>query len=433
MEIVAESMDKRGLTRRKMEVLDRICSLILMITGFFTIHKTIYCVIGFFIKAKVYEKTEKRNRYAVVIAARNEEAVIGNLIDSIQCQSYPREYVDIIVVADNCTDHTAKISKEKGAIVYERCNPEQARKGYALQFLFEQIKRDIGIENYDGYFVFDADNLLAPNFIEEMNKAFASGEKIVTSYRNTKNFDTNIISSAYGIHFCHNSMTMHRPRAALHIGTHLTGTGYLIASDLLKDGWNYTIFTEDDQITMCFTAKGYKVAYCEAAEFFDEQPCDFKTVWKQRVRWAKGRLLNFMKYGYLTLLGIVKNRSFTCYDMFTHYFPYGLFNFIISMVYPLVSLCYATLFTQEYDYRGMVFNIILLLGSMYFSALVKGALTVIREHKHIRCNKWRLVLYTFTYPWFSMISIPVYVVAIFKKVRWEPIVHSDNKKICDLL
>ena len=100
--------------------------------------------------------------------------------------------------------------------MYERHDLSKARKGYALGFGFDRIKEDYGIENFEGYLFFDADNLLRPDYVTEMNKAFDTGElDVITGYRNTKNFDTNCISAAYGIHFYRSSLTYHRPRPAV--------------------------------------------------------------------------------------------------------------------------------------------------------------------------------------------------------------------------
>ncbi len=68
------------------------------------------------------------HRYAVLIAARNEENVLGGLLDSIRAQNYPSELVDIYVVADNCTDTTAEIAYAHGAYVYERFNRARLEK-----------------------------------------------------------------------------------------------------------------------------------------------------------------------------------------------------------------------------------------------------------------------------------------------------------------
>lgn len=110
------------------------------------------------------------HKYAVVVSARNEAAVIGGLLDSIASQNYPSNLIDVYVVADNCTDDTAQVARAHRAIVYERFNRFQVGKGYALNYLFGQIETTVGLESYDGYLVFDADNVLDENYIREMNK-----------------------------------------------------------------------------------------------------------------------------------------------------------------------------------------------------------------------------------------------------------------------
>lgn len=138
----------------------------------------------------------KLHRFAVLIAARNEEAVIGNLIDSLRHQSYPSELTDIYVVADNCTDRTAEAAHTHGARVVRRYDRNRIGKGYALHYLLRHIHK-----SYDAYLVFDADNVVDSNYIREINKTFSAGYDIVTSYRNSKNYGDNWISAGYGLWF----------------------------------------------------------------------------------------------------------------------------------------------------------------------------------------------------------------------------------------
>lgn len=81
-----------------------------------------------------------QHRFAVLIAARNEETDIGNLIDSIRAQSYPARLIQIFVVADNCQDATACIARARGATVFERRDSSRRGKGYALDFLLKQMR-----------------------------------------------------------------------------------------------------------------------------------------------------------------------------------------------------------------------------------------------------------------------------------------------------
>ena len=138
-------------------------------------YKIIYKITGLFI-TREFKKAENYHKYAVLVAARNEETVIGNLIESIRKQDYPSELVDVFVVADNCTDSTAETARKLGAVCYERTDTNHRTKGFALQYLVECIRRDYTIEAYDGYFIFDADNLLKSDYISNMNDSFDAGE-----------------------------------------------------------------------------------------------------------------------------------------------------------------------------------------------------------------------------------------------------------------
>ena len=163
-----------------------------------------YCYQVVFAVARLLKKrrrftAQKLCRYAVLIAARNESAVIAQLLESIRGQNYPQDLVHIYVVADNCTDNTAQIAAACGARVFQRQNKLQVGKGFALRFLLQKIQEEYPQERYDGYFVFDADNLLDPRYITEMNKVFSSGNRVVTSYRNTKNYGDNWITAGYGL------------------------------------------------------------------------------------------------------------------------------------------------------------------------------------------------------------------------------------------
>ena len=108
-------------------------------------YQFVYVIIPFVKKRKPH-KREVIHNIGILISARNEEAVIGHLIDSIEAQDYPKGKLRIFVVADNCTDKTADICRGRGAIVYERFNRERIGKGYALDFLITNI--DKGMDDY---------------------------------------------------------------------------------------------------------------------------------------------------------------------------------------------------------------------------------------------------------------------------------------------
>lgn len=419
-----------------MATLDTVTSVIITLLGLFYAYNVLYLILGFFGKSKTYEETDVKKKYAIVISARNEERVIGNLLDSLNKQNYDKKLITIFVVADNCTDNTAKICRSKGAICYERFDPSKARKGWALEFLFDNIKRDYGIEAFDGYIIFDADNVVEPTFVSEINKAMVKqAGGVVIGYRNTKNFSTNVISSAYGFHFGRSILTRHRPRQVLHSSTHLAGTGYCISSNLLKDGWHFHTLTEDTEFTMDCVSKGITIGYCEAAEFYDEQPTNFFVAFRQRMRWTRGRLVVFFKYFFRLVKGMFtckKGKKWANYDMLSYVSPNALFKLAISAIYPITAAIISLVNHQALPYITWLSAIGSSLLSTYLMDFFQGILILIKERKHIKCSKVKQVLYLFCWPWFDIINIPLLILCCFIPVKWKPIVHKDTTKIEDL-
>ncbi len=287
----------------------KINSVIGTILSVIVIHKAFYFVIGMFFTRK-FKPAKQNHKYGICIAARNEKYVIGNLLDSLNKQDYPRDLYTIFVVADNCTDNTAEIARSKGAIVYERFDDKHKTKGFALQYLFKNIAKDYGIETFEGYFIFDADNLLKSNYISKMNDAFDSGCKIITSYRNTKNFDENWVASTYALHWIRSIRTNHRARSVLRLATNIQGTGFLFTNEIVRNGWHYTSLTEDRALTADAVAQGYQITYQDEAEFFDEQPVSLKIAFRQRLRWSKGHLQAFVQTGPYLFINIFFGKRF---------------------------------------------------------------------------------------------------------------------------
>ena len=225
------------------------------------------------LKRKKFTCRNENHRIAVLIAARNEENVIGQLLDSIHAQkNYPMDHVDIYVGADNCTDDTARVARERGAIVFERHDTVHVGKGYVLNEMLKRIKRT-GRKHYDAYLVLDADNILDPNFISEIEKVYSGGYEIVTCYRNSKNYGDNWISAGYALWFLREAQYLNNARMRLGSSCAVSGTGFLFSDGVLEacGGWNFFLLTEDIEFTIDNVVRGEKVGYAAGAVLYDEQ------------------------------------------------------------------------------------------------------------------------------------------------------------------
>ncbi len=418
--------------------------------------KWIYKFTGIFATRK-FKAAKKNHKYAILVAARNEETVIGKLIESINLQDYPKELLTVFVVADNCTDNTAKAARKLGAVCYERFDNEHRTKGFALQYLCKCIDKDYGINAFEAYFIFDADNLLANDYISRMNESFDAGEKIVTSYRNTKNFGDNWISASYGIHWLRTVRNEHRARSLFRLATRIQGTGFMFANEVIKDGWNYTSLTEDRAFCADAVVNGYTISYNNDAVFYDEQPTDIKTAMRQRIRWSKGHLQALVESGPKLFLHIFvtgkgakryvkKDTStfkkiiynlrfrFMSFDMLTTVYPRSIFLFFKRV---LVFILRCTV----YYLSGKAFGVYLtfLWTTLWYSfksvldAVVIAAYIYAIEHKRIEhIPIYKKVWYCITFPLFDLIGRLSLVIALFSRVDWKPIKHDAARGIDEI-
>ena len=389
-----------------------------------------YIFVGLLKKPTEYTAA-KQHRFAVVVSARNESSVIGNLIRSIREQRYPSELVDIFVIADNCTDNTAEIAREAGAIVYERFNKEQVGKGYALDWMFNIIRTDYAEKAYEAYIIFDADNILDPNYIAEMNKVFDNGYRIITSYRNSKNYDGNWITAGYSLWFLREAKYLNNARMQLGTSCAISGTGFLVSAEVIKDnnGWIHHLLTEDIEFTIDSVIKGEKIGYCANAVLYDEQPTQFRQSYTQRLRWAKGFYQVFANYGSKLFKGIFKG-NFACFDMLMTIMPAMLLT-LLSIAINIVAIPVGII-THSPELPVLIKTLLQTIGNFYCMFLLLGAITTITEWGQIHCSKVKRVLYLFTFPIFMLTYVPIAIVALFKKVEWKPITHTVSKSLSEI-
>ncbi len=395
-------------------------------------YQFVYVIIPFVKKPKPH-KEEVIHNIAILISARNERNVIGQLLDSIDAQNYPKDHLRVFIVADNCTDDTAQISRDRGAIVYERNNLEQVGKGYALDFLLGNIDRDYGLDCIDAFIVLDADNILDPGYVRAMNQTYCDGYKVTTSYRNSKNYDDNWLSAAYALWFMREARFLNNSRCLLGSSCAVSGTGFLFARELIQKfgGWKYFLLTEDIEFTVNCIVAGEKVGYCEEAVLYDEQPITFKQSWTQRLRWSKGFLQVWSKYGKKLWNGIVEG-SYSCFDMTMTVCPAYLVS-VLSIIFDVIGVILCLVTGNVHLIGGLVALIIGAIVQAYLLFFVMALLTLITEWKRIHCKGYKKIMYLFSFPIFLITYMPIALVALFKKVEWKPIVHTRSVTVDDIV
>ncbi|MBQ9978919.1 MAG: glycosyltransferase family 2 protein [Clostridia bacterium] len=395
-------------------------------------YQIFYTIVPFSIKPRRHREPIKKHRIGILIAARNEEAVIGNLLDSIAAQDYPRELIHPFVIADNCTDKTAKIAEERGATVFERFNKEKIGKGYALDYAIDKLHENGEWSEIDGFIVLDADNLLTNNYITEMNKTFNDGFEAFTSYRNSKNYGDNWISAGYGLWYIRESKFLHYARMLLHSSAAISGTGFFVSRSLLDrfNGWKFYLLTEDIEFSMFAIINGVRIGCSVNAELYDEQPVTFEQSYKQRLRWSKGFFQVWKKHGKELIKGIFKHRKFAFFDMTMNVMP--AFLLTVALLSTSVASILFSIFGWG-DPSPVVESLLGYVGFTYSIMLLMGLVTLISEWKKIHTTADRKIGFLLLFPIFMYTYIPISVIALFKPVKWEQIHHTRAKSLDDIV
>lgn len=398
---------------------------------FFTLcffYQIVYFVVGYFKNEIVLPAAKRNHRFGFMIAAHNEEVVISQLVQAILNQNYPKDLFDVYVVADACTDKTARRAREAGATVFERNDLARKGKSWALDMGFNKVLKEKGTAYYDAFIVFDADNLLSKDYLTEMNKLVDMGYLAGTSLRNSKNFDSSWVSAANAIWFLREARYLNNARMQLNTSCAISGSGWMVSADIIRGmrGWDFHLLTEDIQFSTFCAANGIKIGYAPA-EFYDEQPVTFKASWIQRLRWTKGFYQVFFSYAGELFRGIGKG-SFASYDMLMTVGPAMLLTLIsalVNSVYLFIGT-FSNGFLATADELSMcVGSLIMTFLSIYLVFFFIAGFTTITERRRIHAKKkWRVISNIFTFPLWEMTYIPITVIALFKKVEWVPTKHE---------
>ena len=427
------------------EIVRVVYNIITFILGLLYMHFLFYAIIGLFFK-KSYPKTDKKNKFGLIIPARNEESVVTQLIESIQKNNYPQDKLHIFVIAHNCTDRTAEVARQFGVDVYEYNNPEENTMGYAFRYLFNCIERDYGTQNFDGFVLFNADNILDKDYFSRMNDAFEyyNKECVITSFRNSKNFGTNLISGLYGMYFTTGCRLESRGRTVVGCSTRVQGTGYLINSNLVKNGWKYVTLAEDWEFSADQVLRDNCIRFCDDAVFYDEQPTSLRIMWRQRVRWSRGhwivcvtRLKDLIK----RLFAKDTKHRVSVYDIMSNIMPLPAIYLILQVLYFLLLLLTPivdrTLTLQQvflgtaadrFGSNGVLYEFLRGIILSYATTFLSGLVVFISEHKRImNVSFFKKVLIAILWPAFVWIQLFIDLQALFSKnLGWKPIPHNDH-------
>ncbi len=291
----------------------------------------------FALKAKTIQEfeTEYNRRFAIVVPAHNEEKVISKSLYSLFSLVYPVNSYDVYVVADNCTDNTAQISRNLGAEVLERTNDEKRGKGHALRWGFEKILNSD--EEYDGIIVFDSDSLVSSNFLNIMNYYLDRGSKVIQSSDLVLPQPGVWSSESTRIGFLLYNYVLPMGRKVLKLNMGLRGNGMCFSTDILrKYPWQAWSLTEDVEYGLHLQLKGIDIDFAPEANVWAQMPTQPDNAESQRKRWEIGRYPIIRNYAPRLLTAFFKERAAKYWDAFIELITPPLVNTLLFVLAMLV-------------------------------------------------------------------------------------------------
>ena len=366
----------------------------------------------------------KNHKFMALIPAHNEAAVVANLVESLKNQNYPEKLLDIYVIADNCTDNTAQVARDAGAIVYERFDSKKKTKGYAMQWFLNKMNEQ-GAE-YDAMCVFDADNVVMPDFFIAMNKKLCQGEEVVQGYRDIKNPTDSWVSAGYALFYWTMHRFYHLARYNLGLSPLLNGTGFMVKYDLIKaEGWNTKTLTEDIEFSLINIAKGRKLGWATDAKVYDEQPLGFKQSWTQRTRWSVGHLQCFKYYIKDLAAGVVRNRKMMNVDGLLYLM--GMPILIVTLAILVINLI--IYLGDGMTLAGLIWNYAKYLLATFIMPPLTALFVLILDKRPIK----PMLKGILCYPLFLGSWILINIKALIKPdTTWTKIEHTRSVKVNEL-
>lgn len=236
-------------------------------------------------------------RLTVLIPCHNEERVVASILEALLRADYPVERLKIVPVNDRSTDATAEIIDRFAASFPGRVMPlhrtdGKPGKAAALQSALEFVDDDIIL-------VFDADYLPGKDLIKRLAAPFLDPQVGAVMGRVVPvNTPRNLLTRLLDLERAGGYQVDQQARMNLKLIAQYGGTvgGVRVSALDAVGGWREDSLAEDTDITFRLVLGGWKIAYSNRYECYEEVPENWPVRIRQIMRWARGHTDAAMRY-----------------------------------------------------------------------------------------------------------------------------------------
>lgn len=393
---------------------------------------------------KHFKKSEDFHKIAIVIAARNESAVIGESVRLFkEKQNYPKDKYDVYVIADNCTDNTAELAEKAGAKVFVHNDPDPAhhRASYGVAYAFDQLLK--ANADYDFYLRFDADNRANDDYLREMNNAFCEGVEIARGFEWSTNPTQNTWTAVSASYYVRDSRTACNFRERLHLDSMLTGAGMMVSGKVIKEigGWDALMISDDAEFAVNRLCENRRIHYVADAIVYEDQPSTVKDNFARLTRMGHGINHLFWHKGFKLFGHFFISAKWSNIDLFVQLqmIPVDL---ICCIWFPLYYIAYAlmhiangwwdpgcvsaiTVFTAEGSQQAMFElgkMVAIVLGTYLVLYPLQTWISMLLSKKKLGFKRWKgMKRGIFLSPFFMVYYGIAIAIGVVTKPKWRQV------------
>lgn len=357
-----------------------------------------------------------RTRFAILVPAHNEATVIGATLESAEKLDYPAALFETVVIADNCTDETARLAMAYRVSVLERKDEKRRGKGFALHWAFEVLKEKGQFDAYDAFVIIDADTVFEPSFLRAMDARVTRGDMAIQGYYDVIDQQGSPMQSLSYLGFSLSRNLRYKGRTRLGWSSNLLGNGMCFSRELIRRfGWGATSIVEDMEYAVMLCLNGIRVSFAPEALVFAEIPETFKDSRIQRSRWDIGRFQVRNKYLVQLVGEAIRKRDLGYLDTAMELLipPFSLF---VVLCFSLFGLFLAFSF-REFDTLSMMWS------TTMFALVAYILLGLIKARAH-----WKTYVNLLYAPFFLMWRVKTVIWGRFHKIgkHW---IKTERKDI----
>lgn len=230
-------------------------------------------------------------KFYVLIPAYKEDAVIIETARAAMHQSYPRDFFEVVVIADSLQSETIAALHQLPIKVIS-ASFEKSTKVKSLKLALDQLPPT------DFAMILDADNIIDQDFLSNINLFIRSTQyRAVQVERQSKN-KTNRLALLDGISEGINTRIFRQGASAVNLSSSISGSGIIVEFDLLKKCISEmnSIGGFDRELELFLLDRGVKVHYYNGAHVKDEKVTDITVFQQQRKRWISSQYFYLRKY-----------------------------------------------------------------------------------------------------------------------------------------